>query len=561
MRFEAYAHGRDHDAVTTDRRGFLKVMAASGGAFAVGWWPALAADNNAASANAKPIAPAAFVSIARDGRVEIRVNRLEFGQGTLTSLPMLLAEELDVPLSRVKAVLAPAGEAYKDPVFGMQMTGGSTAIAHGWSQYRAIGATMRTMFINAAASFWRTSAANIGTQAGYCVWGGQRVSYATLTQLAREQQIPKRIEFKDPARYSIVGKPQRRFDGAASTDGSKQFGIDMKLDGQVTALVAHPPTFGGRVAKFDATKALAIAGVLGVYEVPVDRRGTGLAVFAKGYWPAKQGRDALEVEWKPGASANVSSAALSAEFRKHALDPRRTVRDWPDGVSREAFAQAAKRIVAEYEFPYLAHAPMEPLNCLIDLQKDKCTVWVGSQFQTMDQRAVADVVGLDVEQVTLNTMPAGGGFGRRAVPSSDYVREAAEVAKVWNKRGKGGPVKLIWSREDDITGGYYRPMHIHRAEIALDARGRVLAWDHAIVGQSIVTDTPFEKFLVKNGADATMTEGVAENHYDMPLRLRITHPDVPVPVLWWRSVGHTHTAYVMETLIDEIARAANQDPV
>jgi isoquinoline 1-oxidoreductase beta subunit len=293
-------------------------------------------------------------------------------------------------------------------------------------------------------------------------------------------------------------------------------------------------------------------GVIDVIQVPVDRGGSGIAVIAEGYWQARQARDALVLEWDLGGVEKVSSARQMTQFKALSKTPGAVARK----ADTAALATAARRISAVYEFPYLAHAPMEPLNCTVDLKSDSCTIWAGSQFQTVDQAAAARTAGLKPSQVTLHTMMAGGGFGRRAVPTSDYIVEAVNVAKAWGK----GPVKVVWSREDDIKGGYYRPSHVHRAEIGFDAKGNILAWDHAIVGQSIVTGTPFEQFMVKNGVDATITEGMGEP-YKVPLNLTVHHPKVNVPVLWWRSVGSTHTAFVMETLIDEAAQLAGIDPV
>jgi len=319
------------------------------------------------------------------------------------------------------------------------------------------------------------------------------------------------------------------------------------------------PTFGGQVESFDASRAKAIKGVDDVFEVPTDRGGSGVAVIAQGYWPAKQARDLLRIRWKANVGAAVSSDTLLASYQQLASNPKATVVD----SDLHAAADAVKRLGGEYLFPYLAHAPMEPLNATFDIRVQSATVWAGTQFQTIDQAAIAQTLGLMPEQIELITMPAGGGFGRRAVPTSDYLREGASIAKAWRERrgGQTGPLKVMWSREDDIKGGYYRPAHLHRVEVALNEQGQVLAWDHVIIGQSILKATPFEAFLVKDGIDGTMTEGVAENCYGVPMRLRITHPEVAVPVLWWRSVGHTHNAFVMETMIDEVAHAAGVDPV
>jgi isoquinoline 1-oxidoreductase beta subunit len=288
----------------------------------------------------------------------------------------------------------------------------------------------------------------------------------------------------------------------------------------------------------------------------VDRGGRGIAVIAEGYWPAKQGRDALEIQWDLSGVGKLDSAAQLAEFTELSKTPGAVAHQ----ADTSKLGTAAKKISAVYEFPYLAHAPMEPINCTVDLKDDSCTLWVGSQFQTGDQAAAAKTAGLKPEQVTLHTMMAGGGFGRRAVPTSDFVVEAVNIAKAYKAAGHSGPVKMIWSREDDIKGGYYRPSHVHRAEIGLDAQGRIIAWDHVIVGQSIAAGTPFEGFMIKGGVDSTMVEGMGAP-YDVPLNLSAHIATANVPVLWWRSVGSTHTAFVMETLIDEAAHIAREDPV
>jgi isoquinoline 1-oxidoreductase beta subunit len=371
-----------------------------------------------------------------------------------------------------------------------------------------------------------------------------------------QQPVPAAVTLKDPKQFRFIGKATPRLDARAKSTGKQQFGLDFKPEHTKTAVIAHPPVFGARVAKFDASKAKAIKGVIAVLEVPVDRGGRGVAVIADGYWPARQGRDALAIEWDTSAVEKVSTAKQMADYA--------ALSKTPGTVARQAdiskLAGAPKKISALYEFPYLAHAPMEPLNCVVDLKADSCTVWAGTQFQTFDQMAIAKTAGLKLEQVTLNTMMAGGGFGRRAVPTSDYIVEAVNVAKAYKAAGHAEPVKLVWSREDDIKGGYYRPAYVHRADIGLDDKGNIVAWDHAIVGQSIISGTPFEPFMVKNGVDATSIEGMGEP-YAVPLNLTVHNAKQNVPVLWWRSVGSTHTAFVMETLVDEAAHAAGIDPV
>jgi isoquinoline 1-oxidoreductase beta subunit len=457
----------------------------------------------------------------------------------------------------MRAELAPAGEPYKDPAFGMQITGGSGTIAHSFTQYREIGARARAMLVAAAAEQWKLKPQQCRTAKGF-VYGpaGQKATYGSLADAAMKQPVPQAVTLKDAKQFRYIGKPMKRLDARAKSTGRQQFGLDFKPEGVKVAVVAHPPVFGGKVAKFDAAKAKAIRGVLEVVEIPVDRGGRGVAVIAEGYWPAKQGRDALDIQWNLDGLAKADSAAQLTEFTELSKTPGAVART----AEAPAVASAAKRISAVYEFPYLAHAPMEPINCTVDLKDDSCTLWVGSQFQTGDQAAAAATAGLKPEQVTLHTMMAGGGFGRRAVPTSDFVVEAVNIAKAWKAAGHSGPVKMIWSREDDIKGGYYRPSHVHRAEIGLDAQGKILAWDHVIVGQSIAAGTPFEGFMIQKGVDSTMVEGMGAP-YDVPMNLSAHIAKANVPVLWWRSVGSTHTAFVMETLVDEAAHAAGVDPV
>jgi isoquinoline 1-oxidoreductase beta subunit len=544
----------------TSRRGFLKAGTAATGGLVLGFMLPGGGGRIARAADAAPVvyAPNAFLRVAPDNTVTVIVNRLEFGQGVQTSLPMVIADELDADWSQMRAELAPAADAYKDPAFGMQITGGSGTIAHSFTQYREIGARARAMLVAAAAEQWKVNPAQCRTAKGF-VYGpaGQKASYGALADAAMKQQVPASVTLKDAKQFRYIGKPMKRLDARAKSSGRQQFGLDFKPEGGklAVAVVAHPPVFGARPAKFDASKAKAIRGVIEVLEIPADRGGRGIAVIAEGYWPAKQGRDALDIEWNLDGVGKLDSAAQLAEFAE--------LSKTPGAVARTAAPKpgsAAKTISAVYEFPYLAHAPMEPINCTVELKDDSCTLWVGSQFQTGDQAAAARTAGLKPEQVTLHTMTAGGGFGRRAVPTSDFVVEAVNIAKAYKAAGHAGPVKMIWSREDDIKGGYYRPSHVHRADIKLDAQGTILGWDHVIVGQSIAAGTPFEGFMIQKGVDSTMVEGMGEP-YDVPMNLSAHIAKANVPVLWWRSVGSTHTAFVMETLIDEAATMAKEDPV
>jgi isoquinoline 1-oxidoreductase beta subunit len=549
------------------RRGFLKATGMAGGGLmlAIG----LPADGgrggrlaHAQEAAAKaPYPPAAFVRIGTDDSVTVLINKLEFGQGVFTSMAMLVAEDLDCDWSKVRAQHAPAAQVYAHPSFGIQMTGGSESISSSWQQYRTIGAAARLMLIQAASKQWGIPTERIDTRAGMVIEiGGQkrRASYGSLAEAAMQLPVPARAGIKaDPKDFEIIGKPTRRIDSRDKVNGSAEFAIDRKLPGLRVAVVARPPVFGGRMAKLDAEKAKAVKGVVAVLPVQVDRGGIGVAVIADGYWPAKQARDLLTIEW--ALPIGITTTEQLAQYRQLAQQPG--LRAQREGDAN-AVAAATRRIDAEFTFPYLAHAAMEPLNCVVDLQAEKMTVWCGSQFQTVDQVLAATAAGLKQEQVEIVTTFAGGGFGRRANPNSDYVVEAVRVAREMKRAGIDAPVKVIWSREDDMKGGYYRPLHVHRVSVGLDDKGMPAGWQHVIVGQSIVKGSAFEKFLVKDGVDATITEGVVDTPYQLPnMQVSVHHPEVNVPVLWWRSVGHTHTAFVMETLIDEMAAAARQDPI
>ena len=538
------------------RRQFLKFSA--GGGFALGVLPLSASAADAAPALKDNQQPSAFLRVAANGEVTVLANRLDFGQGIATTLAMLAAEELDADWGQVRAELAPAGDAYKDAGFGIQMTGGSSSTNHSWQQYRELGARSRAMFVGAAALQWKVDPASIKVAHGVVTSGKHKASFGELAEAAMAQPVPATVSLKDPKQYQIIGRPTRQISGIAKSSGKQTFGLDVIRPGMKTVLIARPPVWGAKVASFDASRTKAIKGVIEVFEVPLDRGASGVAIVADAFWPAKQGREALQVQWNTEGVEKIDSDKQLAMYRDLASKPGAVA------VKRDtsALAGAPLKISAEYTFPYLAHAPMEPLNCTIEFTKDGgAEVWVGSQFQTIDQATMCAVMGLKPAQMNFHTMMAGGGFGRRAVPTSDYLMEAAQVAKAWRAAGQSAPIKVVWTREDDIKGGYYRPMHLHRAEIGFDASGKVLAWQHRIVGQSIVSGTPFEGFMVKDGVDATMVEGVANTPYDVPLALDVHHPKLNVPVLWWRSVGNTHTAYVMETLVDEIARACKQDPV
>jgi len=497
--------------------------------------------------------PNAFVRVGPDGAVTVLLAHSEMGQGVWTTLAMLIAEEMECDWSKIRVEHAPAAPIYAHPAFGMQMTGGSTSTWSEFDRYRTVGAMARDMLVRAAAAKWRTDPKKLTAANGVVTDGRRKASYGDLAQAAQALSPPKTVALKDKKDWKILGKPTRRLDTPEKITGKAQFGMDIQFPGLRTALIARAPVFGGTLKSFDASNTMTVPGVEAVVKVP-----SGVAVVASDYWSAKQGRDALKIEWDDGPGAGLDTNVLLANYRGQAKGTGGAVVG-TKGDADAALATAKKRIEAEYDVPYLAHAPMEPLNCTVKLEGNRCEIWTGTQFQTNDQTIAAKIAGVPQEHVTIHTAFLGGGFGRRANPRSDFVAEAVQVAKA-----TGVPVKVVWTREDDIRGGYYRPMFLHRIEAGLGEDGKLVAWRHQIVGQSILADTPFEKFMVKDGVDATSVEGVNDSPYLASVdarRIALHSPKNQVPVLWWRSVGNTHTAFAMESMIDELAWAAEKDPV
>lgn len=437
------------------------------------------------------------------------------------------------------------------------MSRGSGSIAHSFTQYRELGARTRAMLVAAAAAGWKVTPNQCRTENSVVFGpGGQSAKYAELADAASRITVPATVRLKNAADFRLIGKKVRRLDSRPKCNGSLKFGLDLDIPGMKVAVVAHPPVFGARVKSMDDKAARNVEGVVDVFEIPLVR-GAGVAVVADKFWPAKQARDRLKIEWDFSGVERADSQQLLEKYKQTARTAGLTAVVRGDAKAIEGI-EAANRIVAEYDFPYLAHSPMEPLNTTVRFDGNRAEAWAGSQFQTIDQMTIAGVLGLKPNQVTFHTEMAGGGFGRRAVPDSHVQREAATIAK----RLRGTPVKLIWTREDDVQGGYYRPMHVHRVEIGVGADGMPSAWRHVVVGQSLLMGTPFESFAVKNGVDETAVEGTADTNYNIPnFHVSVHHPAVNVPVLWWRSVGNTHTAFVMETLVDELATRARIDPI
>jgi isoquinoline 1-oxidoreductase beta subunit len=541
------------------RRFFLKAGAATGAGLTLGLYLGEAAAQTPPGGAPAAPQPAAFIRIGTDNTVTVIVKHLEMGQGTYTGLPTLVAEELDATWSQMRAEGAPAdAKVYNNLLFGpMQGTGGSTAMANSFEQYRRAGAAARAMLVAAAAQRWSVPADSIQVKGGVVTHAsGKKATFGELANDAAKQPVPAAVTLKDPKDFVFIGKSFPRTDSKAKSNGTARFTKDVKLPDMLTAVVLHPPRFGQRVKSFDATSVGSVPGVRFVIEVP-----NGVAVVAGSFWAAKKGRDALQVEWDDTTGFKYSSSDILAEFRKLAATPGKVARN--DGDAAKGIAGAAKTFEASYEFPYLAHAAMEPIDCVVKLDADRCEVWNGEQFQSVDQGAVAATVGLKPEQVFLNQLYAGGSFGRRANPVSDFVIEAASIAKGMAKGGKTGiPVKLVWTREDDMKGGYYRPAYLHTFKAGLDAAGNIVGWQHRIVGQSIGAGTPMEQWLVKDGVDETSVEGASTLPYAIAnLNVDLHSPPIGVPVLWWRSVGSTHTGYATETFIDELAVAAGKDPV
>ncbi len=540
-------------AAMPSRRKFLKDSAVLMGGLVIGFYLPLRSGRALAAEGtpAQMYPPNAFIRIAADESVTIVVNKSEMGQGVYTSLPMLIAEELEADWSRIRVEAAPVAAVYNHTGFGMQITGGSSSIPSSWEQLRRVGASARILLVRAAAQQWGVAEGECRAENGQVIHAsGKKLSYGALADAAGRLPLPEQVPLKPPGEFKLIGKPVRRLDTPDKITGRAVFGLDVYLPDLLTVVVARCPVFGGKVNRFDATGARKVRGVQSVHEVP-----TGIAVAATGFWPARTARDLLEIEWDEGPGAALSTPKLRAEYQALAKQPGAVARS--DGDVAAGLKAAARTITAEYEVPYLAHASMEPLNVVVDLKPDRCTIWTGTQSQTMDHAAAAQAAGLRPEQVEIHTTYLGGGFGRRANPRSDFVIEAVQVAKA-----VGRPVKVVWTREDDTRGGYYRPMWADRIEVGVDRDGKPLAWKHTIVGQSIVADTPFEPFLTRDGIDITSVEGAATLPYRIPnLRVELHSPRNPVTVQWWRSVGHSHTAFVVETLLDELAHLAGKDPV
>ncbi len=508
----------------------------------------------AGSTVAAPFAPNAFLRIGTDNSVTVIAKHVEMGQGAYTGIATIVAEELDADWTLVRVESAPAdAKRYANLVFGtMQGTGGSSAMANSWNQLRDAGAKARAMLVTAAANEWKVPFSEVTVDKGVVHHAGSKrqATFGSLVGKASALPVPDKVTLKAPADFQLIGHRAPRVDVPSKVDGTAQFTLDVVQPGMLVALLKRPPLFGGTVKSFDAAAALAIPGVVKVLRVP-----RGVAVVAKNFWAAKLGRDALQVEWDDTHAEKRSSSAILDEYRRLADQPAVAARREGDAVP--AIRDAAQKISASYEFPYLAHAPMEPLDAVVKLTATSCEIWAGDQFQTVDQANAAKTAGLDPQQVSIHTLYAGGSFGRRANMGSDYIVEAVSIAKEFG--ADGTPIKLQWTREDDIHGGLYRPMYFHKLEAGLNEKKELVGWRHVIVGQSIMADSIFAG-MIKNGVDPTSVEGAATIAYAIPnISVDLATTKTGVPILWWRVVGSSHTAFAVEAFMDEVAHAAGED--
>ncbi len=541
------------DQAQPSRRTFLKAAGGAGLGLIIGAALPSAGPASAAIAGNGSFNP--FVRISPDGLVTVIVKHLDKGQGVATGLATLVAEELNAEWEQMRVEFAPANaKLYNNLSWGpFQGTGGSTAIANAYGQYRSAGAAARDMLAAAAARTWQVPAGEVTVSGGKIVHtSGKSASYGEFAEAASQMSVPEKPVLKPADQFIYIGKTFPRLDTRDKTVGAPIYALDLKKDGMLVAAIARPPKFGAKLKSFDATKAKAVNGVMDVIVTPA-----GVAVIAKSTWPAFKGKQALSVDWDFSSAETRGSEELFAEYRERASQPGQTFAS--NGDTAKALADAAQVIEGEFEFPYLAHAPMEPHDVVVQFDGKTAEFWTGSQVPTLDKNVSAKILGIKPDQVQIHTVWAGGSFGRRAQPDAHIVAEAAMIAKAW---GKPQPIKVQWTREDDIKGGYYRPMYVHRVKASLDNDGNLTGWHHRIVGQSILSGTLFEGMLVKDGIDKTSIEGVADMPYKIPnFTGELNTVAVGVPVLWWRSVGHTHTAYVVETMLDDLAKAAGRDPV
>ncbi|MDC8785345.1 xanthine dehydrogenase family protein molybdopterin-binding subunit [Roseateles koreensis] len=536
------------------RRGFLK--SGAGSALVIGFTlplgAGLANKAQAASPIAAPsntFAPNAWLRITPDNHITVICGSAEMGQGVLTAIPMLVAEELDADWKLVSVEQAPADKAYNNPLFGMQATGGSTTVRAHWTPVRQAGAAAREMLLAAAADLWKTDVSHLRTERSHVIapGGKKKIAYGALVEAAARQSVPATPTLKSSADFKILGKPTARLDTPAKVNGQAKFGLDAHIDGMLVAVMARAPFGDTKVKSMDEAAAKAIKGVKKVIAIP-----NGVAVLAEGYWAAKKGRDALNVQWEMGERAQLNSAKVSDMLNDAANNASAVAVD--SGNLKDAAANSAQQLSAQYEVPYLAHACMEPLNCLAWVKGDEVTIWAGTQSQGPAQGILSQVAQVTPAKVKVNTLLLGGGFGRRFAP--DFTIDATLLSKL-----SGSPVKLIYTREDDMAAGFYRPAALVKFEGALDDKGALTLLRAHVAGPSIMAGSGFMK-LPDNGVDTMAAEGLADHLYDIANQRIAYGRTEPGPQVWfWRSVGHSQNAFFIESFIDEMAAAAKADPL
>lgn len=506
----------------------------------------------AKAAPAAPFAPNAFVRVTPDNLVTVVIKHVEMGQGPATGLATLVADEMDADWGQVRIEFAPANDAlYKNLFFGTMGTGGSSAIANSWMQMRSAGASARAMLAEAAAKRWGVPVGEVKVAKSVVSHGAHKASFGELADEAALLKPPEKPILKTPDQFTLIGKDTPKLDSVAKTNGTATFTMDIQRPGMVHTAILHPPAFGGTVKSVTDTAALAVPGVLGVKTIP-----QGVVVYARDGYAAMKGRAALDVTWDLSKSEKRTSDQLYAQFAEKAAEPGKQVEKTGDVAA--ALKGAAKTLEAVYQFPYLAHAPMEPLDVVIEMNGGKLDVWMGSQFQVGEMGAICATLGVSPADARLHEQYAGGSFGRRATPFMEFAVEAATAFKAW---GGKAPVKHVWSRENDIRGGRYRPLVVHKVRGGIDAAGNIVAWDQVVAAQSFFKNTPMEPMGVQNGIDGSITEGLNEA-YKFPNSYVGQHiMEGGVPTLWWRSVGNTHTAYAMETFLDQLLEMGGKDPV
>jgi isoquinoline 1-oxidoreductase subunit beta len=541
------------EVINLSRRDFLKTGAALGGGLLIGFHAPGAVRSAKAAAIQENFKPNAFIRIGRDGRVSLIMHKAEMGQGVYTSMPMLIAEELEVDLGQIHLEHAPPDDKlYADPLLGGQMTGGSTSVRGAWGPLRRAGATARSLLVSAAAQTWQVDAGSCRAERGAVIHvpTGRKLTYGALIDKAATLPVPENIALKDPKDFKLIGTPAKRLDTPDKVNGKAQFSIDVKVPGMKIATVAACPVFGGKLTSVDDSKAKAIKGVHQVV-----RLDNAVAVVADHMWAAKQGIAALDIRWDEGPNAKLSTDDIVQQLEAASQKPGVVARkESPaQGDMAKAMAGAAQKVEAVYQLPFLAHATMEPMNCTVHVRKDSCDVWVGTQVQTRAQAAAAQVTGLPPEKVQVHNHLLGGGFGRRL--EVDFITQAVQIAKQVD-----GPVKVIWTREEDIQHDIYRPYYYDRLAAGLDEQGMPIAWSHRVTGSSIIAR--YAPAWMKEGLDPDAVEGAAEPPYAFPNILveyvRQEPPDITTG--WWRGVGPTHNIFVVESFIDELAAAAKKDP-